>query len=198
MMPQPGLWSNSMHFQVLVLTSSMSGNSKKSYRQAFSYAGDSIHEAFFHLGSVPLESTVVDALDVGLTSWLSLSVCYFPIGILGQVWYLIYRFLIFVAFLTCISQSPILFDSLRWGGGCFGEKKLNCKNYHFQELCFSKVSNVRSNSETFGKPHLSLILTNQCLTIMVRDRTVILSRYNEITHVRIQRGIWGPDTPPGK
>ena len=42
---------------------------------------------------------------------------------------------------------------------------MNCKNYHFQELCFSKVSNVRSISESFGKPHLSLILTNQCLTI---------------------------------
>ena len=64
-MPQPGLWSNSMHFQVLVLTSSMSGKSKKSYWQAFSYAGDSIHEAFFHLGLlvVPLESTVADALE---------------------------------------------------------------------------------------------------------------------------------------
>ena len=37
--------------------SSMSGQSKKSYWQAFGYAGDSIHEAFFHLGSVPLEST---------------------------------------------------------------------------------------------------------------------------------------------
>ena len=52
-----------MHFQVLILTSSMSGKSKKSYWQAFSYAGDSIHKAFFHLGSVPLESTVADALD---------------------------------------------------------------------------------------------------------------------------------------
>ena len=28
-----------------------------------SYAGDPIHEAFFHLGSVPLESTVADALE---------------------------------------------------------------------------------------------------------------------------------------
>ena len=63
MMPQPGLWSNSINFQVLVLTSSMSGQSKKSYWQALSYAGDSIHEAFFHLGSVPLESTVADALE---------------------------------------------------------------------------------------------------------------------------------------
>ena len=36
---------------------------KKSYWQAFSYAGDSIHEAFFHLGSVHLESTVADALE---------------------------------------------------------------------------------------------------------------------------------------
>ena len=63
MMPQPGLWSNSMHFQGPVLTSSMSGKSKKSYWQAFSYDGDSIHEAFFHLGWVPLESTVADALE---------------------------------------------------------------------------------------------------------------------------------------
>ena len=61
MMPQPGLWSNSINFKVLVLTSSMSGQSKKSY--AFSYAGDSIHETIFHLGSVPLESTVADALE---------------------------------------------------------------------------------------------------------------------------------------
>ena len=63
MMPQPGLWSNSMHFQVLVLISSMSGKSKKSYWQAFSYAEDSIHEAFFHLDSEPLESTVAEALE---------------------------------------------------------------------------------------------------------------------------------------
>ena len=84
----------------------------------------------------------------------------------------LYRFLIFAVFLTCISQSPILFDSLRWDSEYFG-KKLNCKNYHFQELCFSKVSNVRSTGASFGKPHLSLILTNQCLTIMVRSGTVI-------------------------
>ena len=46
-MSQPGLWSNSMHFQVLILTN----------------AGDSIHEVVFHLGSVPLDSTMVDALE---------------------------------------------------------------------------------------------------------------------------------------
>ena len=56
-------FTSASHFQVLVLTSSMSGKSKKSYWQVFSYAGDSIHEAFFHLGSVPLESTVADALE---------------------------------------------------------------------------------------------------------------------------------------
>ena len=77
------------------------------------------------------------------------------------------------SFLLCISQSPILFDSLRWRSGYLGEKRLNCKNYHFQELCFSKVSNVRSTSASFGKPHLSLSLTNQCLTIMARSGTVI-------------------------
>ena len=75
------------------------------------------------------------------------------------------------------------------------KKKLNCKNYHFQELCFSKVLNMRSSSKSFREPHLSLILTNQYLTIMVRE---ILSRYDDIAHVRIQRGIGGPDTPPGK
>ena len=62
-MSQPELWSNSMHFQVLILTNSMSGKIKKSYWQAFSYAGDSIQEAFCHLGSVSLESTVADALE---------------------------------------------------------------------------------------------------------------------------------------
>ena len=77
------------------------------------------------------------------------------------------------------------------------KKKLNCKNYHFQKLCFSKVSNVRSISESFGKPRLSLILTNQGLTIMVRGRTVInISLYDDIAHVWIQRGIGGPDIPP--
>ena len=77
------------------------------------------------------------------------------------------------------------------------KKKLNCKNYHFQELCFSTVSIVPSTSASFGKPHLSIILTNQCLTIMVRSGTVIniVSRYDDIAHVRIQRGIGGPDTP---
>ena len=78
------------------------------------------------------------------------------------------------SFLLCISQSPILFGSLRWRSGYFGEKKSwIAKIYHFQEMCFSKVSNVRSTSASFGKPHLSLILTNQCLTIMVRSGTVI-------------------------
>ena len=31
---------------------------------------------------------------------------------------------------------------------------------------------MRSTSASFGKPHLSLILTKQCLTIMVRNGTV--------------------------
>ena len=82
-------------------------------------------------------------------------------------------FLSLPSFSLWISQSQILLDSLRWGSVYFGEKKLNCKKHHFQELCFSKVSNVRNTSASFGKPHLSLILTNQCLTIMVRSGTVI-------------------------
>ena len=55
----------------------------------------------------------------------------------------------------------------------FWRKKAELEKQPFQELCFSKVSNVRSTSESFGKPHLSLILTNQCLTIMARSGTVI-------------------------
>ena len=54
---------------------------------------------------------------------------------------------------------------------------------------------MRSTSASFGKPLLSLILTNQCLTIMVRSGTVInVVRYDDIAHVRIQRGIGGPNT----
>ena len=45
------------HFQVLILTSSI-GKNKTLYWQAFSYAGDSIHEAFFQRGSVALISTL--------------------------------------------------------------------------------------------------------------------------------------------
>ena len=132
-MSQPGLWSNSMHFQVLILTSSMSGKSKKSYWQAFSYARDSIHEAFFHLGSVPLESTVADALEkyicklswpLGCRLWcltksLLLSHWYPGSGVVLDCidsWSL-------PSFLICISQSPILFDSLRWRSEYLGEKK---------------------------------------------------------------------------
>ena len=52
-------------------------------------------------------------------------------------------------------------------------EKMDCKNYHHQELYFSKVSNVRNINASFGNPHLTLILTNQCLTIMVGSGTVI-------------------------
>ena len=77
-------------------------------------------------------------------------------------------------FVNCISQSTVSFDSLSGGGGCFGEKKTELqKNYHFQGLCFSKVSNVRNISASFGNPQLLLILTNKCLTIMVRSGTEI-------------------------
>ena len=52
-----------MHFQELISTSLMSGEGKILYWQAFSNAGDAIQEALCHLGSVPLESTVTDALE---------------------------------------------------------------------------------------------------------------------------------------
>ena len=104
-MSQPGLWSNSMHFQVLILTSPMSEKSMKSYWQAFSYARDSIYEAFFHLGSVPLESTVTDALEYYICklSWLlssrlwCLTVSLLPWVRCGT-W--LYRILIFAVFLS--------------------------------------------------------------------------------------------------
>ena len=46
---------------------------------------------------------------------------------------------------------------------------MNCKNYHFQELCFSKMSNVLNISSSFGNPHLLLILAKQYLAIIVRS-----------------------------
>ena len=129
-----------------------------------------------------LESTVADALEwyICKLSWhLSSCLWCLTVSLLLSHWYPGSGVVLdcidswsLPSFLLCISQSPILFDSLRWGCGYFGEKKLNFKNYHFQELCFSKVSNVRSTSASFGKPHLSLILTKQCLTIMVRNGTV--------------------------
>ena len=45
------------------VTGSMSGKGKISCRQAFTNAGYAIQEAFCNLGSVPLESTVTDALE---------------------------------------------------------------------------------------------------------------------------------------
>ena len=68
---------------------------------------------------------------------------------------------------------PILFDSLSEGGDVLREKKLNCETYHLQELRFLKVSNVYIINSSFGNPHLTLILINQCLTIMVGSGIVI-------------------------
>ena len=178
-MSQPWLWSNFMHFQVLILTSSMSGKSKKSYWQAFSYAGDSIHEAFYHLGSVPLESTVADALEkcICKLSWpFSSRLWCLTVSLLLFHWYPGSGVILAVSIPDPCRLSYFVLASHRCcSTHCVEvvDKKLNCKNCHFQELCFSKVSNVRSTSAQFGKPHLSLILTNQYLTIMVRSGTVI-------------------------
>ena len=46
------------------VTGSMSGKGKTSCWQAFTNAGDAVQEAFCNLGSVPLESTVTDALEI--------------------------------------------------------------------------------------------------------------------------------------
>ena len=62
-MLQPGLSSDSMHFPVIILTGSASGNGRISCWKALSNVGYFIQEAFCHLGSVSLESTVTDALE---------------------------------------------------------------------------------------------------------------------------------------
>ena len=105
---------------------------------------------------------------------VELCVCYFPIGILGQVWYLIVSIpdLCHLSYFELASHRYCSTHCIE-AVDVLDKKKLNCKSYHFQELCFSKVSNLRSISESTGKPHQSLILTNQCLTIMVRSGTVI-------------------------
>ena len=61
------------------------------------------------------------------------------------------------------------------------KKKLNCETFHLQELRFSKVSNVYVINSSFENPHLTLILTNQCLAIMVGSGTLInIFRYDDI------------------
>ena len=55
------------------------------------------------------------AAGKGLTSWLSFVLCYFPIGILGQVWYLIVSIpdrctLTYIdrsVFLLCVNLHPV-------------------------------------------------------------------------------------------
>ena len=143
-MSQPGLWSNSMHFQVL--TSSMSGKSKKSYWQAFSNARDSIHEVFFHLGSVPLESTMADALEYYICklSWLLSSRLWcLTVSLLLSHWYPGSGVVLdcidswsLPSFLLCISQSPILFDSLRWRSGYFTRKKADLQKLSLPRAVF--------------------------------------------------------------
>ena len=67
-MPQPGFLSDSMHFRVLILTGSLSGNGKiscwrDSAMQGFSNARDEFREAFCYLCPVHLEISVADALE---------------------------------------------------------------------------------------------------------------------------------------
>ena len=66
-----------------------------------------------------------------------------------------------------------------WSWWMFWRKKLNCVTYHLQALRFSKVSKVRIINSSFWNPHLALILTNQCLTIMVGSGTVIDVFHND-------------------
>ena len=98
-MSQPGLWSNSMHFQVLILTRLMSGMGKESYWQAFN-AGDYPRSIL---------SSRLTALRKHCDRCTR----------------------------NCISQSPILFDTLSWGGGCFGEKSWIAKTTTFKS-CVSR------------------------------------------------------------
>ena len=51
-----------MHFQVLILTSLMTEKSKYHIGRHLAML-ETIHEASLHLGPVPLESTMADALE---------------------------------------------------------------------------------------------------------------------------------------
>ena len=54
----------------------------------------------------------------------------------------------------------------------FWRKKAELQKLPLPRAVFLKLSSVGSISESFGKPRLSVILTNQCPTIMViRSRT---------------------------
>ena len=62
-MPQPGFWSDSIHFRVLILFGALSGNGKISCWQAFNNARDSIQEAFCYLRPMSLKSRATGVLE---------------------------------------------------------------------------------------------------------------------------------------
>ena len=100
--------------------------------------------------------------------------CYFPIGILGQVWYLIVSipdlcrlsYFVLASHRYCSTHCIDVVDIL--------EKKAELQKLLLPRAVFLEgVKRAQYTSASFGKPHLSLILTNQCQTIMVRSGTVI-------------------------
>ena len=101
----------------------------------------SIHEAFFHLGSVPLESTVVDALEE------------------------------YVCKLYQPDTDIVQLTELRWW--MFRRKQAESQKLPPSRAAILEGINVRNINASFGNPHLTLILTYQCLTIMAGGGTVI-------------------------
>ena len=86
---------------MLILTVALSENGNRSRlrdsaMQGFSNARDAFQESFCYLRPMHLESSVMDAQEE------------------------------YVNFVNCISQTPMFFELLNDGGGCFREKKLNC------------------------------------------------------------------------
>ena len=95
-MSQPGFWSDSIRFRVLKLTGSLSGNGKVSCWRDSAMQGFSNARDAFQEAFCYLRPI---SLESGVTDALEEYVC------------------------NCISQTPILFDSLSEGGGCFREKE---------------------------------------------------------------------------
>ena len=110
----------------------------------------------------PVSGVVLDCID----SW-SLHpylLCYFPISILGQVWYLI----VSIPDLCCLSYFVLA--SHRY---CLTHCVEVLQKLPLPRAVFLKGVKRAQYQSIIWKPHLSLILTNQCLTTMVRSGTVI-------------------------
>ena len=100
--------------------------------------------------------------------------CYFPIGILGQVWYLIVSipdlcrlsYFVLASHRYCSTHCVDVVD-------IWEKKKAELQKIPLPRAVFLEGVKRSQYQCIIWKTLSVIILTNQCLTIMVRSRTVI-------------------------